>query len=276
MKYWNEYYGHELQIMGKKKQFDKNIYTFDIETTSYLILDNKQLSTDKYLQLNKKEQEQCQFQSVMYIWMFSINDVVYYGRTWEELYNFLERIEVYTYSQNVRKIVYVHNLGFEFQFLRNIFNFKNVLARKSHKVMKCEIEEFNFEFRCTLYMTNLKLEKIPNVYKLDVQKLTGNLDYFTIRHNKTHLTKKELQYCENDCLVVYKYILEELKTYETSKNIPLTSTGHVRRELKEILSKNWEYKAKVKSCYNIDGHIYNLLISAFCGRLCSRKFFIYG
>ena len=69
--------------------------------------------------------------------------------------------------------------------------------------------------------------------------------------------------------------LEELKTYETSKNIPLTSTGHVRRELKEILSKNWEYKAKVKSCYNIDGHIYNLLISAFCGRLCSCKFFIY-
>ena len=106
-------------------------------------------------------------------------------------------------------------------------------------------------------------------------KRTGNLDYFTIRHNKTHLTKKELQYCENDCLVVYKYILEELKTYETSKNIPLTSTGHVRRELKEILSKNWEYKAKVKSCYNIDGHIYNLLISAFCGRLCSCEFFIY-
>lgn len=265
MIYWKNYQGHKLDIIGKKVQIDKNIYTFDIETTSYLILDGKQLSTDKYLELDKKEQERCEFYSTMFIWQFSINDVVYYGRTWQELYDFFEKIEVFTYSKNVRKIVYVHNLSFEFQFLRNIFNFKNVLARKSHKVMKCQIEEFNFEFRCTLYMTNLKLEKIPNVYKLDVEKLTGNLDYFKIRHSDTHLTKKELKYCENDCLVVYKYILEELKQYETNKNIPLTSTGHVRRELKEKLSKNWEYKSKVKFCYNIDGHVYNLLVSAFAG-----------
>ena len=265
MLYWKEYSGHNLDIIGKKVQFDKNIYTFDIETTSYLILDGKQLSTDNYLKLDKKEQERCQFMSTMYIWQFSINDVVYYGRTWQELYDFFEKIEIFTYSKNVRKIVYVHNLSFEFQFLRNIFTFKNVLARKSHKVMKCQIEEFNFEFRCTLYMTNLKLEKIPKVYQFEIQKLKGNLDYFKIRHSKTHLTEKELKYCENDCLIVYKYILEELKQYKTNKKIPLTSTGHVRRELKEKLSKNWEYKARVKSCYNIDGHVYNLLVSAFAG-----------
>ena len=38
MLYWKEYSGHTLDIIGKKVQFDKNIYTFDIETTSYLIL----------------------------------------------------------------------------------------------------------------------------------------------------------------------------------------------------------------------------------------------
>lgn len=196
---------------------------------------------------------------------FGINDTIYYGRTWEELYNFLEKIEIFTYSQNVTKIVYVHNLAFEFQFLRNIFNFKNVLARKSHKVMKCQLEEFNFEFRCTYYMSNLKLEKIPSVYKLDVEKLVGNLDYSKIRHNDTKLTEKELKYCENDCLVVYKYLKKEIETYETSKNVPLTSTGHVRRELKEYVSKNWDYKANVKRAINIDGHIYNLLLECFAG-----------
>ena len=159
----------------------------------------------------------------------------------------------------------MHNLSFEFQFLRNIFNFKNVLARKSHKVMKCQLEEFNFEFRCTYYMSNLKLEKIPSVYKLDVEKLVGNLDYSKIRHNDTKLTEKELKYCENDCLVVYKYLKKEIETYETSKNVPLTSTGHVRRELKEYVSKNWDYKANVKRAINIDGHIYNLLLECFAG-----------
>ena len=138
MIYWNEYQGHKLDIKGKRKLYDNNIYTFDIETTSYLILNEKQLNTDKYLNLSKKEQEECKFYSCMYIWMFSINDIVYYGRTWEDLYNFFNRIEIFTASYNIKKIVYVHNLSFEFQFLRNIFNFKNVLARKSHKVMKCK------------------------------------------------------------------------------------------------------------------------------------------
>ena len=201
MIYWKEYRGHDLDIMGKKKMFDKNIYTFDIETTSYIILNGKQMKAIEYLNLTKKEQEECIFMSCMYIWMFSINDIVYYGRTWQELYDFFEKIEIFTYSKNVTKIVYVHNLSFEFQFLRNIFNFKNVLARKSHKVMKCEIEEFNFEFRCTLMMSNVKLEKLPKIYKLPVEKLVGSMDYSKIRHSNTKLTEKELKYCENDCLV---------------------------------------------------------------------------
>ena len=48
MIYWTNYSGHNLDLMGKKKIFDKNIYTFDIETTSYLILNGKQLNTIKY------------------------------------------------------------------------------------------------------------------------------------------------------------------------------------------------------------------------------------
>ena len=139
------------------------------------------------------------------------------------------------------------------------------MARKSHKVMKCEIEELNFEFRCTYYMTNLALKKIPKVYDLKVEKLVGELDYLKIRHSKTKLTQKELKYCENDCLVVYEYIKKELEEYETTKNTPLTSTGHVRRELKEYVKKNWNYKNKVVKAINTDGHIYNLLIDAFMG-----------
>lgn len=263
MKYWQEYCGHIPIEKGKRNKFDNNIYTFDIETTSYIILNGKQYNTIEYLNFTQEEKENSLFYATMYIWMFGINDVVYYGRTYEELYNFLNRIEFYT-TYN-KKIVYVHNLAFEFHFLRNIFHFKNVMARKSHKVMKCEIEEFNVEFRCTLFMTNSKLEKLPDLYKLPHKKLVGNLDYSKIRHSDTKLSTKELEYCENDCLVLYEYIKKELETYETTKNTPLTSTGHVRRELKELISKNWDYKNKVRRAVNIDGHIYNLLIDAFAG-----------
>lgn len=269
MIYWTEYQGHEPVSMGKRKKYDNNIYTFDIETTSYIILDGKQHNTIDYLEFSEKEKERALYQGTMYVWMFGINDTIYYGRTYDELYQFLNRIEYYcTYN---KKIVYVHNLAFEFNWLRNKFKFKNVMARKSRKVMKCELEEFNIEFRCTLFMTNSKLEKIPELYKLEVKKLVGNLDYSKIRHSNTKLSKKELEYCENDCLVLYEYIKKQLEKYETCKNTPITSTGFVRRELKELIKENWDYKNKTKYAINVDGHIYNLLTSAFAGRFYSLQ-----
>ena len=185
------------------------------------------------------------------------------GRTYEELYSFLLRLE--RWGTECKKICYVHNLSFEFQFLRNIFKFDKVISRKNHKVMKCTLLDFNIEFRCTLYMTNAPLKKLPKIYNLDVEKLVGDLNYDTLRHSKTLLTKKELKYCENDCLVVYEYIKRELENYEDVKSAPLTSTGHVRRELKDRIKKDYKYRNKVRNAVNIDGHIYNLLIEAFAG-----------
>ena len=263
MKYWSEYYGHAVDIKGKRKRYDNTIYTFDIETTSFLILNNEQISATNYLQLSKKEQEECIFMSNMYIWMFGINDEVYYGRTWEEFKGFLIRLE--NWGTDCKKYVFVHNLAYEFQFLRNIFNMKNVFARKSRKPIKFELEDFNIEFRCSYMMSNCSLEKLADVYKLDVKKLVGNLDYSLMRNSKTELTEKELAYCENDCLVVYKYIEKELETYETMKSLPLTSTGHVRKELKNKIEKDYSYINKVRRSVNIDGHVYNLLIDAFAG-----------
>lgn len=114
-------------------------------------------------------------------------------------------------------------------------------------------------------MTNLPLKKLPEVYGLKVEKLVGDLDYSKIRHYKTNLTEKEMKYCEYDCLVVYEYIKKELEQYGIVKNIPLTSTGHVRRELKEEVQENWKYRNKVRKAVNVDGHIYNLLVESFAG-----------
>lgn len=101
--------------------------------------------------------------------MFSINDKVYCGRTWQEFYNFLNRLEFF--AGNYRKVVFVHNLSFEFNFLRNIFTFDNVFARKSRKVIRCDIKEYNIEFRCSYMLANCSLENLSDTYKLPVKKL---------------------------------------------------------------------------------------------------------
>ena len=262
MIYWNEYKGHKPDVHGRKKKFDNTIYSFDIETTSYIISNGELYQADKYQELTKKEQEQCTYGSCMYIWQFSINDTVYYGRTWKELQLFIKKIdEVVPY----KKIIFIHNLAFEFQYLKSYFRFSEVIARKSHKVMKAQMEEYNFELRCSYMMSNVALKKLPDIFNLPVEKMVGDLDYTKLRTPITKLDDKELKYCENDCLVIYHYIKYELTMYESVEKLPLTSTGHVRRELKGQTSKDYKYKRIVGRAVNTDPHIYNLLIEAFMG-----------
>lgn len=262
MLYWNEYKGHKADVHGRKNKFDNTIYSFDIETTSYIKHKGQIYQADKYQELTKKEQEECIYGSIMYIWQFSINDIVYYGRTWEELKEFLKRLDE---AVPYKKIVFVHNLAFEFQYIKSYFDFKEVMARKSHKVMKCKMSDYNIEFRCSYMMSNVALKKLPDIFNLPVEKMVGDLDYTKIRTPITKLDDKELKYCENDCLVVYYYIKFELTIYETVEKLPLTSTGHVRRELKRLTSKDYGYRRIVSRSVNTDPHIYNLLIQAFMG-----------
>lgn len=262
MLYWNKYNGHESDICGKRKKFDNTIYAFDIETTSYLLLNGKQVPAIEYLNLSKKEQESAVKCATMYIWQFSINDIVYYGRTWDELKLFLKRLE-----ENVpeRKIVFVHNLAFEFQFLKSQFHFEEVTARKSHKTMTALMRDFNILFKCSYIMSNCALKYLPDLFHLPVEKMVGDLDYSLIRTSETELTKEEMKYCENDCLVVYHYILEELKTYEYVNKIPTTSTGKVRKELQALVRTDFKYRRLVNKAINTNPHVYNLLVQAFGG-----------
>ena len=262
MLYWNLYKGHKSDIKGKRKFYDNNIYTFDIETSSYIILDNKIYQGIYYDKLSDVEKKRCLKRSHMYIWMFSINDIVYYGRTWNELKLFLKRLDE---CISDTKYVFIHNLAFEFQYLKSNFHFEDVAARKSHKVIMAIMKDYNIILRCSYMMTNVALKYLPKIFDLPVEKKVGDLDYSKIRNPNTPLSDKELGYCEYDCLVLYYYILKELEVYEDVKHIPTTSTGKVRRELQDLTRTNFKYRRLVYRAINVDPHVYNLLCDGFIG-----------
>lgn len=244
------------------KNTDDNIYTFDIESTSYYILNGKIHNMSTYLDLTQAERDECIFGSCMYIWQFSINGIVYYGRTWDEFLVFLNKLNE---SVPLIKIVYIHNLSFEFNFLKSVLSFDEVFARKSRKPIYAINKRFNIEFRCSYFLTNCALENLPEVYNLNVNKKTGFLAYDKLRHHKTELTHDEMLYCEYDCIVLYSAIKKEKDRYKHVKNIPLTATGHVRRALKKHISKSNNYKYKTQRAINTDPHVYNLLVKMFTG-----------
>lgn len=264
MLYWDKYngVGHEPNIKGKRKFYDTNIYTFDIETSSYYVLDDKVYPAIKYDKLNDKDKKRCSKRSHMYIWMFGINDIVYFGRTWDELKLFLKRLDDHIGDT---KYVFIHNLSFEFQYLKSNFHFDDVSARKSHKVISAIMRDYNIILKCSYMMSNVALKYLPKMFQLPVEKKVGDLDYDLIRNPNTPLSEVEMGYCEYDCLVLYHYILKELEVYEDVKHIPSTNTGKVRRELQEITRTNFKYRRKVYRAINTDPHVYNLLCDAFLG-----------
>ena len=264
MLYWNLYngVGHSPDIRGKRKYYDNNIYTFDIETSSYYILDGEVYPAITYDKLSEKDKNRCIKRSHMYIWMFGINDIVYYGRTWDELKLFLKRLDDHISD---RKYVFIHNLAFEFQYLKSNFHFDEVSARKSHKVITAIMKDYNIMLKCSYMMSNVGLKYLPKMFDLPVEKKVGDLDYSLIRNPNTPLSEKELGYCEYDCLVLYHYILKELEVYEDVKHIPTTNTGKVRRELQDLTRTNFKYRRVVNKAINTNPIIYNRLCEAFLG-----------
>lgn len=265
IKHYTLYKGHTPIICGKKKLYDGTIYTFDIETTSYIIVNSKDIyPASEYINLvNKYGHDSIEFGSTMYIWQLGINDQVYYGRTKADLFDFLDKIDLYT--NNMFKIFWVHNLSFEFQHFYKDFYFDKVFARKKRKPMFAHDEMYNIEFRCSLMLSDCSLSYLTDMYNLPIAKLKGDLDYDKLRHSKTKLTAKEKKYCEYDCLVLYEYIKHELQEYGNLKAIPRTSTGKVRTELKDIIKEDWEYKNRIRKMVDQDPIVFNMLTEAFAG-----------
>lgn len=205
------------EIKTNKKVTYLNIESaFDIETTSYI---------------NNGEKS-----AFMYIWMFGLGlgKDIFYGRTWEELLDLCERLQHYFgLNENRRLVIYVHNLGYEFQFMCNYFKWENVFAINERKPIKA-LCSYGIEFRDSYILSGYSLANTAkNLTTHKVRKLEGDLDYSLIRHHSTQLTDKELGYCSNDIEIILAYINEQIAQYDDITKIPLTNTGRVRKYVKD-------------------------------------------
>lgn len=225
-----------------RKPLYKNVVcAFDIETTYIPEINN----------------------SVMYIWQFQIgHDYTIIGRTWTELQDLMHRIsDELKVAEHL--VVYVHNLSYEFQYLSGIYNFtpEEVFALESRKILKCSMLN-HFEFRCSYLQSNMSLDKFTEKMDVEHKKLSGSLDYNKRRFWFTPLSDEELAYCINDVIGLVEAIeIEMQKDGDNLYTIPMTSTGYVRRDFKNVLRplRLPEHFTKLKA------EIYDLCREAFRG-----------
>lgn len=249
----------EIIKSTKKTEYYNLPCSFDIETSSFYDADDEKTA-------------------IMYEWTFGINGLVLIGRNWNDFLKLCEEIIKFcSLNENRHLIIYVHNLSYEFQFIRKRFEWLKVFAVETRKPLYATTTD-GLEFRCSYLQSGYSLESLgKNLNKYHCQKMIGDLDYKKIRHAETPLTAAEIGYCINDVKVVMCYIMEQIENEDNKiYQIPLTKTGYVRRYVRNICfgkdikdKKKRKYKAynyrKLMQAQTIEPDEYLMLKQAFQG-----------
>lgn len=207
---------------GTKKEYLNIPLTFDIETSSW----------------DDDEAQHTGHHSCMYCFVFGINGRCFLGRTWNDFKFYYDKIvkNVINAKNERRVIIFVHNLEYEFQFIRKRLHWSKVFAVDSRTPLKAVTVD-GIEFRCSYLLSGYSLAKVgDNLIKYRVKKMVGDLDYHLRRNSSTPLTDKEWQYVIHDGLVVMAFIQEEIERNKGITHIPLTNTGYVRKYCRKMVS----------------------------------------
>ena len=134
-----------------------NIFTFDTETTSDYIDENGDVFMFDYD--NPSKAENALKHSVCYLWQFGIDeDTRYIGRELTDfamlLYELIQYIAI-----SAIKIIYVHNLSFDANFIQNVIKFDDVFARTPRHPMSITNHFYGIEFKCS-YVLNVEHVRI--------------------------------------------------------------------------------------------------------------------
>lgn len=198
---------------------------FDIETTTYI---------DR---------------AYMYIWQIGINNKAFYGNTWEEFNDCLNIINCYIDYLNRQKakekhkkefkaqaICFIHNIAFEWQFVRKEIPVTDVFLKSLREPLYFESD--NIKFLDSFQITHMSLAKLAKRY-CNTQKMVGDIDY-TILRNATdgkNLTDKEKKYCENDVLILCEFAEYYFNKYISNNELIYTETSIVRHSLKKAFKE---------------------------------------
>ena len=256
---------NRLEFVDKKLEFENKDKTktvkllnvpaaFDIETSSFY--ENNDTSDPH----NKR--------AIMYHWQFGIYNLVTTGRTWKEFKIFLYMLSECLKLNNSRILpVYIHNMSYEWGFMRKHFVWDKVFLLDTHEPAYALMKSIGIEFRDSLILWGGKsLAKVgEDLQRYKVRKLKGDLDYKKLRTPLTPLTDKELKYCENDIRVILAGIQEEIEDNGNIAKIPLTNTQRVRIYARKNCYKHYKNYRKMINSLTLDMEEYSQLKRAFQG-----------
>ena len=208
--------------MGRTHLRRDLFYTFDIETTTLV---------------TGVDEEGKPIRNAI-IWSGQFYDGTNYEQT-RSLSDTIKRLQIIAdeNKDNPYKVaIFVHNLSYEFQFIKDFFNFTNILATSNRQIIAAETDQL--VFRCSYRLSNMSLAKFLKNENVPEEYQKTNMDYLVDRFPWTPLTDEEKTYCANDVIGLHLAIQNRLKGCHNQdiNNLPLTSTGYVRKDCRKAVN----------------------------------------
>lgn len=208
-------------------------YTFDIETTT--IITGIDASNDPILN--------------GIIWSGQFYDGLEYTqvRDLKAVIKTIQMIEEEAKDFNGDKIcIFVHNLSYEFQFIKDFFEWKHIICTSQRKIISAETDYIIF--RCTYFLSNMNLEKFMINEHVPEEFLKTNMDYEKERYPWTDINEDEYEYCANDVIGLHKAVQKRIEDCANRdiNNLPMTSTGYVRKDCRKAMSENKYNRSRFK------------------------------
>ena len=186
------------------------------------------------------------FDTWVYLWAFGIGRRVYYGRSILEFHELLkEAIRAYNLCNERIMCIYVHNLPYDASYmwfmLFEIDPELKCLALSPNKPFVIQCHNAGLEFRCSYRLANRSLEKWGKDLGIKQKKRVGMIDYKERHTPDEPLPKEQYVYMNYDIVSLRECFYKECElTGYNYTNIPLTSTGYVRRIFKKAYNKNFK------------------------------------
>lgn len=247
--------------------------TFDIETTS--------------LPANSKYNPFNYLLGFPYLYQIYICGKVYMFQERTEIQMFFSELEDICLELNIKIVCYVHNLSFEYQFMKSILHiaYDKVFLVKNRKVAKFELESDTIIFRDSYLLSNMSLAKFCENYCDETYRKDKELiDYEIPRFPWDELSNEIIYYSGMDVICLYHAVMSIMEREgDDLLSIPMTNTGYVRRSYKKAClgnskhhgtdrknakeenEKKYQYRKKYLYKGKLTLDEYNLLTRAFRG-----------
>lgn len=247
--------------------------TFDIETTT--------------LPEGHKYNPKDELVAFPYLYQMYFFGAIFFCRERTQIYLLFNTIEQLCIKHDVKLVCYVHNLSFEYQFMKSILDidYEKVFLVKNRKIAKFELKTDTIVFRDSYLLSNMSLAKFCENYNEPAYwKDKELIDYEVARYPWSKLSNEVLYYSGMDVICLYQAVISLMKRENDDIcSIPMTNTGYVRRAYKKAClgnanhrgfdkksakaenEKKKSYRERYMKKQQITLEQYNLLLKAFRG-----------